>query len=98
MIVLDDNSTDRTWEILEQFAVKDQKLKLIKGKPLPADWLGKHWACHQLAEESDGELLLFVDADTVHGPDMLALHSCCHVGGASSPDLCFTSSACSILV
>jgi chlorobactene glucosyltransferase len=71
LIVLDDNSTDRTREILEQFAVKDQRLKLIKGKPLPADWLGKHWACHQLAEEADGELLLFVDADTVHGPDML---------------------------
>ena len=71
LIVLDDNSTDQTWEILGQFAVKDQRLKLIKGKPLPADWLGKHWACHQLAEEADGELLLFVDADTVHGPDML---------------------------
>lgn len=71
LIVLDDNSADSTWEILEQFAVKDQRLKLIKGKPLPADWLGKHWACHQLAEEADGELLLFVDADTVHGPDML---------------------------
>ncbi|MCX6005769.1 MAG: glycosyltransferase [Chloroflexi bacterium] len=71
LIVLDDNSTDRTWEILKQFANKDQRLRLIKGKPLPSDWLGKHWACHQLAEEADGELLLFVDADTVHGPDML---------------------------
>ena len=71
LIVLDDNSTDRTWEILEQFANKDERLRLIKGKSLPSDWLGKHWACHQLAEEADGELLLFVDADTVHGPDML---------------------------
>jgi chlorobactene glucosyltransferase len=71
LIVLDDNSTDRTWEILQQFAAKDPRLKLMKGKPLPGDWLGKHWACHQLAEAADGDLFLFVDADTVHGPAML---------------------------
>lgn len=71
LIVLDDNSTDRTWEILESFAAKDPKLKLIKGKPLPDDWLGKHWACQQLAEEANGEILLFIDADTMHEPDML---------------------------
>jgi chlorobactene glucosyltransferase len=71
LIVLDDNSTDRTLSILEEFAAKDSRLKIIKGLPLPDDWLGKHWACHQLAEKADGELLLFVDADTIHAPDML---------------------------
>jgi len=71
LIVLDDNSTDRTWEILQEYARNDPRLRLIKGKPLPDDWLGKHWACQQLAEAADGELLLFVDADTCHKPDML---------------------------
>lgn len=71
VIVLDDNSTDRTWEILQKLASKDTRLKLLKGKPLPQDWLGKHWACHQLAQTADGELLLFVDADTTCRPDML---------------------------
>lgn len=71
VIVLDDNSTDHTWEILQGYAGKDERLKLIKGTPLPDDWLGKHWACHQLAENADGEYLLFVDADTFHEPGML---------------------------
>jgi len=71
VIVLDDDSTDRTWEILQQLAGNDTRLKLLKGKPLPQDWLGKHWACHQLAQAADGELLLFVDADTAYQPDML---------------------------
>ncbi len=71
LIILDDNSTDRTWEILQEYARNDSRLRLIKGKPLPDDWLGKHWACQQLAEVADGELLLFVDADTSHRPDML---------------------------
>jgi len=71
VIVLDDNSTDRTLDILQEFARKDPRLKIIKGKPLPDDWLGKHWACQQLSEEADGELYLFIDADTMHEPDML---------------------------
>lgn len=71
VIVLDDNSTDRTWQILQGLAANDPKLILIKGKPLPDDWLGKHWACHQLAQVADGELLVYVDADTSHEPGML---------------------------
>ncbi|MFN7035247.1 MAG: glycosyltransferase [Bellilinea sp.] len=62
--VLDDQSSDRTAEIARRYCQQDRRLGLIEGKPLPAGWLGKHWACHQLAEQSSGELLLFLDADT----------------------------------
>ena len=71
VIVLDDNSTDRTWQILQELSARDPRLILLKGKPLPDDWLGKHWACHQLAQVADGELLVYVDADTYHEPGML---------------------------
>ncbi len=40
-----------------------QKLKVIKGEPLPSNWLGKNWACAQLAEKAQGEILIFCDAD-----------------------------------
>lgn len=68
VIALDDNSTDNTWQILEALAAEDSRLKILKGAALPADWLGKHWACHQLAQVAAGELLLFTDADTRHHP------------------------------
>ncbi len=71
VIVLDDNSNDRTWQILQELSARDPRLILLKGKPLPDDWLGKHWACHQLAQVADGELLVYVDADTYHEPGML---------------------------
>ena len=74
VVVLDDRSTDRTAEILaglQQDNASDRRLRVITGQELPPGWLGKHWACHQLAEAVDGELLLFTDADTRHGPQSL---------------------------
>jgi chlorobactene glucosyltransferase len=64
VLVLDDHSTDRTAEIVQQVANRDPQLRLLHGTELPDGWLGKHWACHQLAQAASGQLFLFVDADT----------------------------------
>lgn len=71
VLVLDDHSTDRTGAILERLAGEFSHLRVLKGAPLPPGWFGKHWACHQLAQAAQGELLLFTDADTRHAPAML---------------------------
>jgi chlorobactene glucosyltransferase len=71
VLVLDDNSTDRTAELVERMAAKDDRIRLIRGKPLPEGWAGKPFACYQLAEKAGGSWLLFVDADTTHAPHML---------------------------
>jgi chlorobactene glucosyltransferase len=68
VLTLDDNSTDGTWGILSELAEEHERLRVIKGEPLPSDWLGKNWACHQLAQAAKGEILLFTDADTCHHP------------------------------
>ena len=47
--------------------------------PLPTGWLGKNWACHQLAEQATGDVLLFIDADVTLAPMALA-----HLVGAQS--------------
>ncbi|MBM3143063.1 MAG: glycosyltransferase [Chloroflexi bacterium] len=71
ILVLDDNSTDSTAELVEGMAAKDERIRLIKGEPLPEGWAGKPFACCQLAEKARGSWLLFVDADTTHAPYML---------------------------
>ena len=71
ILVLDDNSKDRTTEVVERMAAKDDRIKLIKGQPLPEGWAGKPFACYQLAEKAKGSWLLFIDADTTHAPHML---------------------------
>ena len=70
IIVLNDNSVDRTDEILN--SIKSERLRVIVGKPLPETWLGKSWACHQLALEASGDLFLFTDADTIYQPDTIS--------------------------
>ncbi|RME63051.1 MAG: glycosyltransferase, partial [Caldilineae bacterium] len=72
--VLDDHSTDATRIILDRLAGEDSRLQVLAGAPLPDGWLGKPWACQQLAQAvpADVPLLLFVDADTWHHPHMLA--------------------------
>ncbi|MFZ5823734.1 MAG: glycosyltransferase [Bacillota bacterium] len=70
VILLDDQSTDSTAQVAG-LADSSRRLKIIQGQPLPPGWLGKSWACSQLAQAATGKWLLFVDADTVHAPDML---------------------------
>jgi chlorobactene glucosyltransferase len=72
VLVLDDHSTDGTSALLAELANENPRLRVLRGRPLPPGWLGKHWACAQLAEAARGEVLLFTDADTRHAPGALA--------------------------
>ncbi len=63
VIILDDASTDGTFDVCASFAKTDQRFRVIKGAPLPKNWLGKNYACHQLAKHAKGDYLLFLDAD-----------------------------------
>ncbi|MDR1107758.1 MAG: glycosyltransferase family 2 protein [Spirochaetaceae bacterium] len=66
IIVIDDNSTDNTLEIIERIAGEDSRIRVLSGKPLPDDWFGKPYAMHQLSGEARGEIFIFTDADTIH--------------------------------
>ena len=71
ILVLDDNSSDNTANIVERIASADNRIRLLRSEPLPEGWVGKPFACYQLAQRARGSWLLFVDADTIHAPHML---------------------------
>lgn len=71
VLVLDDQSDDRTAEIVAAIAREHDSVRLLQGTPLPAGWIGKPWACQQLGREARGDLLLFVDADTWFAPEAI---------------------------
>lgn len=66
IVVLDDRSDDDTAARVAGFA--DRGVRLVRGEPLPDGWTGKNWACAQLADAAQGDVLCFVDADTELDP------------------------------
>jgi chlorobactene glucosyltransferase len=71
LLVLDDESDDDTAAQVRRAAGDDGRCRLLSGQPLPAGWLGKNWACHQLAQAARGDYLLFSDADVHWRPEAL---------------------------
>lgn len=63
IIVYDDQSDDRTGEIIKKAALSDKRISFVSGEELPEGWLGKNYACHSLSKHSSGDFLLFLDAD-----------------------------------
>jgi len=72
IIVVDDQSTDRTPEILTRLASAIPKLKILRSGGLPSGWTGKNHALWLGAQSAKNDWLLFTDADTVHLPDSTA--------------------------
>ena len=64
IIVLDDDSSDQTFEIVNELSQKFQSVSLVKGEKKSKGWTGKNWACYQLSYYAKGDFLLFIDADT----------------------------------
>lgn len=63
IIVFNDQSEDRTAEIVKQYSDHDARISLINSPGLPEGWLGKNYACHSLSLKASGRYLLFLDAD-----------------------------------
>ncbi len=70
-VYVNDRSTDDTGAILEGFAARDARMRVLHVKSLPAGWLGKVHALARGCEATDAEWLLFTDADVHLAPDIL---------------------------
>jgi chlorobactene glucosyltransferase len=60
IVVVEDGSIDRTREIA---LARAPRVRCVTPPPLPAGWTGKNWACWTGARATDGEWILFLDAD-----------------------------------
>lgn len=68
VVVLDDQSSDRTAAIVARLADGDARVRLVRAPELPAGWTGKQHACARLAEAARHDVLMFIDADVVVAP------------------------------
>jgi glycosyltransferase involved in cell wall biosynthesis len=63
IIVVDDQSTDRTAEIVRGLMPQIVNLRLIEAPEIPSGWLGKNHALWQGAKHASSHWILFTDAD-----------------------------------
>ena len=72
ILILDDNSTDGTSEVIRAASGGDPRVRILNGRPLPEGWRGKPHACAQLGEAATGSVVVFVDADVEFEPHAMA--------------------------
>jgi len=71
-ILIVDDSTDNTVEVIKNIVKDDKRFRIIKEEKLEGGWVGKPHAMQQGAKEAKGEWLLLIDADTAHDPDIVS--------------------------
>ncbi len=69
VVVVDDRSTDGTFEILAKLVKSDARIRAIRGSTLPAGWAGKPWALEQAKRAAKGSWILATDADIEYAPE-----------------------------
>jgi cellulose synthase/poly-beta-1,6-N-acetylglucosamine synthase-like glycosyltransferase len=70
--VVDDGSTDGTGDLVDGRATGEPRLERIEAGPLPPGWRGKLHALHAGWQRLETPWVLLTDADTRHGPELLA--------------------------
>lgn len=74
MVIYDDQSTDATWEIIQEAG--DPRVRGMRGGDLPDGWVGKTNGCYQLSKHAEHSVFLFIDADTEFQHPAALRHMC----------------------
>jgi glycosyltransferase involved in cell wall biosynthesis len=72
VFVFNDQSDDRTAEVVKQYSERDTRITLINSDGLPHGWYGKNYACYSLSGKAHGKYFLFLDADVRIGKGLIA--------------------------
>lgn len=73
IIVIDDRSTDRTPEILEDYRLRSPvPFRVVRIEKLPEGWTGKNHGMFAGSKAARGEWFFFTDADTTHEASCLS--------------------------
>ncbi|MDZ7263707.1 MAG: glycosyltransferase [candidate division KSB1 bacterium] len=77
IIVVDDGSVDNTPTILAEYQRQYSWLRVLRLENRPADWGGKKYALQQAIAHSEGEIMLFTDADCLPPPNWVRSMMAC---------------------
>ena len=72
ILVVDDQSADRTADIVRKSMKEIPNLSLFEAGRLPEGWVGKNHALWVGVQQATNRWLLFTDADAIHGANSVA--------------------------
>jgi len=72
ILVVNDQSTDKTAEVVRDLMLKIPQLRLLETQDVPSGWVGKNNAVYLGAKEAKSPWLLFTDADAELQPGAAA--------------------------
>lgn len=72
VIFINDNSTDKTRELLLEAIASRPAMSVVDADPLPQGWLGKPWALSKGLQQAKNDFLVTVDADVRLSSDALS--------------------------
>ncbi len=72
LILVNDRSSDRTGEIINELANRYENIQALTITGLPSGWTGKTHAMFQASNKANGAILLFMDADTLISVDAIS--------------------------
>ena len=67
LLLVDNNSTDNTWSVIQQLAIRDERIR-----PMRELRKGAHFARNSGALAANGTVLYFTDDDMLADPSLLA--------------------------
>ena len=71
VIVVDDGSSDGTWQVLQEHQAILGNLEVIRIEHVPEGWAPKKWALTRAVKAARGEVILATDADCVPGREWI---------------------------
>lgn len=72
VIVVDDHSTDRTFQTATELAAKEHRLRVLASPGLPEGWIGKSYALQYGSRQVATKYMLFTDADVDMKPGIIS--------------------------
>ena len=72
VIVVDDHSSDATWERLLEMAAANGGLRTLRGESPPKAWLRRPTSLQQGMDAARGDWFLFTTAEAYHAPALLS--------------------------
>jgi chlorobactene glucosyltransferase len=69
--IIVDDSDDDTVQVIKNIIKDDKRFKIFKQEKIPPGWVGKPHALQQGSKLAKGDWLVFIDADTVHEPELI---------------------------